>query len=305
MNQSAELEHFEEEIVGRARAARVAAAPAHLRTALRLEETWASCALAGSALTLSQTRALLQRGVVAGDRAFRDYLLVWGYGNASAWVFGQAGLRARAAITLNELREIHSRVTSGLALVESAAKPGAWRTVNAPPFRGGVVPTPPALIVSETATLIDRFGYTRPVSMPRFVWIATLHARLERMRPFASANGRVARLAVNLLLTRLGFPPLIILPRYARAYRRAIEAADAGDLDLLAWFIARGVERNLARYAVPAGLRPLAALAGDASLAALRKAATRGRLRHVYRGGRLYSTPEWRDDYLRDRKERR
>ena len=292
------LARLEAALVGRARLLGAAGLPAHAKLALRMEEVWASCALAGSALTLSQTRALLQRGVVAGDRAFRDYLVVWGYGSAAAWVGGH-GLRrsGEPLIALPELRELHARATGGVALVESRAKPGAWRTANAPQQRAAMVPAGTALVVSEMAALLDRLGHGPPAQTPLFVWIADIHERLERIRPFPSANGRVARLAVNLVLTRLGLPPAAIVPRYARAYRAALSDADAGNPLPLAFLLARSVERALGRALAPGDLRPLAEHAGELSLAALRKAAVRGRLRHVYVGGRLYTTRAWCDDY--------
>jgi Fic family protein len=289
---------LEEAILARIRDVNPVGAPPHVKAMLRLEEIWSSCALAGAALTLSQTRALLQRGVVAGDRSFRDYLLVWGYGAAAGWAQAHGLRRGPAVLTLGEVRELHARATAPLAHVERKADPGAWRTVNAAPVRAGVVPTPPALIASEMAGLIDRFGYGPPGATPFFLWAATFHERMERIRPFASASGRVSRLALNLLLTRMGLPVFTVLPRYARAYREAIASADRDDPLPLALFIARNIERNLGRFAVRQDLRPLSALAGDISLSALRKAALRGRLRHVYVGSRLYSTAAWRDEYL-------
>lgn len=295
------LRALEEVTLARAAASWTLEVPEHVRFALRLEEVWGSCAFAGSATTLSQTRALLQRGVVAGDRPFRDYLMVWGYGQASAWVQAQRPPAAGPLITVGDIRQLHARATAGVVLVESAATPGAWRTHNAKPFRSGVVPTPPSMIVSEVASLVDRYGHRAPAGSSRFLWLAAFQERLDRIRPFSSAGGRVARLAVNLLLTRMGLPFMTIPPRTIRAYRDAIARADAGDLYPLALYTARSVERNLGRFAPPADLRPLAALAGPISLDALRKAALRGRLRHVYLGSRLCSTPAWRDEYLASR----
>lgn len=269
--------------------------------ALRLEEVWGSCALAGSATTLAQTRALLQRGVVAGDRAFRDYLMLWSYGQASAWAQSQPSRTAGGLVTVAEIRHLHARATAGMALVESDATPGAWRTHNARPVRRGVVPLPPSLIVSEIASFVDRYGHGPAAGGSRFLWLATFQERLERIRPFSAGSGRVARLTVNLLLTRLGLPFATIPPRASRIYRDAVTQADAGDLYPLAHYFARSVQRNLGRFTPPADLRPLAALAGPLSEDALRKAALRGRLRHVYVGARLFSTALWRDDYMANR----
>jgi len=295
------LATLEEELLERTAAINPGAAPEALKFALRLEEVWGSCALAGSALTLAQTRALLQRGVVAGDRSLRDYLMVWGYGQASGWVQAQRPRPGGSLVTVAEIRHLHARATAGLALVESAAVPGEWRTHNARVVRRGVVPTPPSMIVTEVAALVDRFGYGPPPSASRFLWLAAFTERLERIRPFSSGSGRVARLAMNLLLSRMGLPFATILPRAFRTYRDAIAQADAGDHVPLALFAARSVQRNLGRFGTNAELRTIGALAGPISEDALRKAALRGRLRHVYVGARLYSSVAWRDAYLASR----
>ena len=296
------LEALEEDILRQTADARPVEGPEQLKFAVRLEEVWGSCALAGSAMTLGQTRALLQRGVVAGDRALRDYLMVWGYGQAAGWVQGQRPRTSGPLVTVADIRHLHARATAGTALVESAAIPGAWRTHNARLVRSGVVPIPPSLIVSEVAGLIDRFGHGPPAGGSRFLWLATFQERLERIRPFSSGSGRVARLAMNLLLTRMGLPFATILPRSFRTYREAITQADAGNLYPLAIYAARSVQRNLGRFTAPIDLRSLAALAGPISAEALRKAALRGRLRHVYLGAHIYSTARWRDEYLENRR---
>jgi hypothetical protein len=296
-----ELRALEEDVIRAAAGVEPSAGPEQAKFALRLEEVWGSCALAGAATTLAQTRALLQRGVVAGDRAFRDYLMVWSYGQASAWVQGQRPRGTGPLVTVAEIRNLHMRISAGTALVESDATPGAWRTHNARPMRRGVVPLPPSLIVSDIASLVDRFGHGPPRGGSRFLWLATFQERLERIRPFSAGSGRVARLTVNVLLTRLGLPFATIPPRATRAYREAIAHADAGNHFPLAHYLGRSVLRNLGRFTAPSDLRTLAALAGPVSEDALRKAALRGRLRHVYVGARLFSTPQWRDDYVAGR----
>jgi len=298
------LRALEQSVLAQAHAVKPAEASEQLKFALRLEEVWGSCAMAGSATTLSQTRALLQRGVVAGDRSFRDYLMVWGYGRASGWVQSQRPRASGPFISVADVRQLHARITAGMELVDSAALPGAWRTRNAPPIRGGVIAMPPSMIVSEVAALVDRLGHGPPAGGLHFLWLAAFQERLERIRPFSSGNGRVARLAVNLLLTRIGLPFATIPPRSIRNYRDALARADIGNYYPLALHTARSVQRNLERFAVPPDLLPLAALAGPISLEALHKAAQRGRLRHAHRGSRLYSTAAWRDEYLEQREKR-
>ncbi|WP_208744996.1 hypothetical protein [Micromonospora taraxaci] len=89
---------------------------------------------------------------------------------------------------------------------------------------------------------------------------------------------------VNVVLVRLGYPPVIIFKRQRDAYLAALQKADAGDYGALGELVARAMYDNLNRFIVPnvagpARLVPLAALVtAEFSLAALRQASQRGRL---------------------------
>ena len=118
--------------------------------------------------------------------------------------------------------------------------------------------------------------------------LAELHNRFEQIHPFIDGNGRTGRLLLNLILVRLGYPPIIILKRERAQYLTALQRADKGDPGLLGELLARAMYDNLNRFIVPnvagpAKLVPLAALVNeDFSLVALRQAAQRGRLDAVH-----------------------
>jgi Fic family protein len=261
-------------------------------TALRLEEITGSAQLAGAHLDLTEVRVLLERGRALGGHQLEDYLIVRGYAEASAWAAGHA-VRSRT-ITVEDLRALH-RLTVR-AISDDA---GAWRTRNLPALADGTVPPPYWMVPFETETAIGRIALSEHDQAPSA--LAGAIARLTRLRPFPSANGRVARLAANLLAYRRGLPPLAMDARARRAYEHALRAADARDLrpltQLIGRVLVRGLERLRDAAEPPEDLRPLAAFAGDAGADALYKAAQRGRLRVVRRDGRLYTTRAWLDAY--------
>jgi Fic/DOC family len=114
--------------------------------------------------------------------------------------------------------------------------------------------------------------------------LARLHNEFEQVHPFIDGNGRAGRLVINLVLVRLGYPPVIIFKRQRDAYLAAMRRADSGDYGALGELIARAMYDNLNRFIVPnvagpARLVPLAALADqEFTMIALRRAAQRGRL---------------------------
>jgi Fic family protein len=56
----------------------------------------------------------------------------------------------------------------------------------------------------------------------------TAHRRLVDIHPFNDGNGRTARLVMNLVLIRGGYPPLAVRPEDRPAYIRALQQAQAG-----------------------------------------------------------------------------
>ena len=74
------------------------------------------------------------------------------------------------------------------------------------------------------------------------------HHRIVFIHPFFDGNGRTARLAMNILLMRRGFPLAIILKNDRKKYYRVLQSADRGNAAPLILFIAQTVERTLDLY---------------------------------------------------------
>jgi Fic family protein len=74
------------------------------------------------------------------------------------------------------------------------------------------------------------------------------HFRLVDIHPFIDGNGRTARLLLNLILMRAGFPPTVVKMNNRKNYYAALERAHAGDADDFIALIADAVERSLDIY---------------------------------------------------------
>jgi len=256
--------------------------------ALRLEEIAGSARLAGSRLDLTEVRALLDRGRALGGHRFEDYLVVRGYADAAGWAAQQAA--RRGPVTTEELRTLHRLAVRGIS-----DEAGAWRTRTVPPLADGTVPPPHWLVPFETETYVGRLALGADDSAP--LALARAVARLVRLQPFPTGNGRVARLVAGLLAYRRGLPPVVLDARARRAYAAALRAALAGDAAPLARVIgtalARGLERLRDVVEPVDQLHPLTDFAAAGRADRLYKAAQRGRLRVVRRDGRLYTTAPW------------
>jgi hypothetical protein len=259
-----------------------------------------STALEGNTLVLREVEALLDRGRAVGAKPLREYLEVKGYGDAAGWVYAQAlepgDWHDGRLVSLREIRRVHALAMTPVWEVEPHPEatdregPGQFREHDIQPFDGGMKPPSWPLVparlqdwVDEMNRLEEQLRSPRPdTPLPELV--ARVHNEFERIHPFLDGNGRAGRLLLNLVLVRVGYPPIIVLKRQRTSYLDAMQRADRGDYGPLGELLARAMNDNLNRFIVPnvagpARLVPIAALVDDTfSVAALRQAAQRGRL---------------------------
>jgi hypothetical protein len=239
-----------------------------------------STALEGNTLVLREVEVLLDKGRAVGAKPLREYMEVQGYGNAARWVYAHAidpgDWRTDGLISMHEVRQVHSLAMSPVWQVAphpdatDREGPGMFREHDIRPFG------------EANAIATGEIHGKGGVPLPEI--LARLHDGFEKVHPFIDGNGRTGRLLLNLLLVRLGYPPIIVLKQQRQAYLAALQRADGGDHGPLGEILARAMYDNLNRFIVPslagpARLVPLPALVDkDLSLAALRQAAQRGRL---------------------------
>jgi hypothetical protein len=144
-----------------------------------------------------------------------------------------------------------------------------WKPTQTPdgqPSRAQVIPgeykTLPNSVITATGEL---FEYASPMEVPARMqalvdWLgealadpklniltiaAKLHHEFVLIHPFDDGNGRVARMLVNYLFLREGYPPIIVPTEQKRDYLTALRLADAGDLGPLAEFFGVQLTRSL------------------------------------------------------------
>jgi len=86
-------------------------------------------------------------------------------------------------------------------------------------------------------------GETHPVQIA-----ALAHYKFVYIHPFYDGNGRTARLLMNLILMKSGYPPVIIRKEERLQYYEYLEQANQGDLKPFIRFISRCTHRTLQEY---------------------------------------------------------
>lgn len=228
---------------------------ARLGRKFRLEMNYHSNSIEGNELDFGDTKSLLLRNVTASGKPLKDHLEMRGHDNALTRLreVADAGL----PITESLIKEFHKILIVDPFTDQPDNIPGAFkdngnylyndageRVDFLPPdqvtpalndlinFVNNALNPPKARKQRERRELYD----VHPV-----VLAAQFHQRFIQIHPFTDGNGRMARIFMNLILLRTGFPPIVIRQEEKRAYYRALDRARDHDTEEFTLLIAQHV----------------------------------------------------------------
>lgn len=200
-----------------------AKAVANLEHYYDIELTYTSNAIEGNTLSPVETTLVIEQGVTIGGKPLKDHLEALDHYDAIRYVRKLA--RKAAPITESDIRNLHRLVT------QRSAPDIAGRYADAPRY-----------VRTETG----RYTFPSPVEVPALMrdfasWLQTApdtpdtaftaHRRLVDIHPFNDGTGRTARLLMNLILIRGGYPPVAVHPEDRLEYIRALQAWQAGQIN--------------------------------------------------------------------------
>jgi len=183
-----------------------------------VELTFSSNAIEGSTLTRSETAIILEKGITVGGKPLRDHLAAVDHRDALHFVRQLAG--RSEPVREADVRDIHRLVVLRADPNDAGRYSQHQRQIVGSPL---VLPSP-----AEILPLMGDFGQ----------WLATVavtpdaaftaHARLVTIHPFSDGNGRTARLLMNLLLLKAGYPPVVIGPEQRVEYIDGLQSLQLG-----------------------------------------------------------------------------
>ena len=190
----------------------------NLNHALDIELTYSSNAIEGNTLSAAETMLVVEQGITIGGKPLKDHLEAIDHYDALRYVRTLA--QQSTPLTELDLRNLHRLVM-----------------VRSEPEIAGRYADQGRFVVTDTG----RHSFPTPAEVPALMgdlaqWLGrapanpetafTAHRRLVEIHPFNDGNGRTARLLMNLVLLRGGYPPVAVRPqRPAGLYRRIAGSA--------------------------------------------------------------------------------
>ncbi len=180
-----------------------------------IELTYTSNAIEGNTLTLRETSEVIEHGITVGGKALRDHLEALDHYDAVGWMRDVADRGTPIGETT--VTELHRRIVlRSQPEVAGIYSPYPRRIAGSQV----VLPNP-----RKVPQLMAAFGETLGKMAPTPDVAFTAHFRLTAIHPFGDGNGRTARLLMNLILLRQGYPPVAVRPEDRAAYLDALETA--------------------------------------------------------------------------------
>jgi Fic family protein len=186
-----------------------------------IEITWSSNAIEGNTLSAVETTVVIEQGITIGGKPLRDHLEAVDHFNAMGFMRGLSR-DSEAPIRETDIRNLHRAIVERSQPEIAGQYAAVARYVRTETGRHDF---PEPHEIRPLMTEMSRWLGDAP-DTPGTAFEA--HLRLVSIHPFSDGNGRTARLLMNLILIRGGYPPVAVRPEERLPYTRALQTSQAG-----------------------------------------------------------------------------
>jgi Fic family protein len=186
-----------------------------------IELTYTSNAIEGNTLSPVETTLVIEQGVTIGGKPLKDHLEALDHYDAIRYVRELA--RQNTPLSEGDVRNLHALIVKRSRPDIAGRYADLSRFVRTETGRH-VFPSP-----AEIPPLMGDFAAWLRAAPDTPETAFTAHRRLVEIHPFNDGNGRTARILMNLILIRAGYPPVAVRPEDRPEYVRALQQAQAGE----------------------------------------------------------------------------
>ena len=218
---------------------------------LKMEWTYDSNAIEGSALTLGETIFFLREGLTVEGKPLKDFVDARNHAESIDFLYGV--ISDQRPITEGLMKEINALLMKGVEYTDAVDLAGKKTRKKATPGQYKKNPntviqldgsiheyTDPLHVTTEMEELIAWINGNIG-SEHRLITGAVAHYNLTRIHPFDDGNGRGARLLMNLIFVKKDLPPAVIRNEQRRFYLDTLAKADKGDLEPFVLFVGKSL----------------------------------------------------------------
>jgi Fic family protein len=219
-----------------------------LRRYFRIKNIYHSNGIEGNTLNIGETRQVVERGLTITGKPLKDQAEAKNLSEAVDFLEDLAA-NPESPITETDIRQIHSLILRGI----DNENAGKYRSVGVEISGSAFTPPSPESVPAEMQRLGDwlKTAGTSTAGSGRIDGLlnaAVAHTWFVITHPFADGNGRVARLLMNLILMRYGYPIAIIAKEDRLRYYDALEEAQSSDLTAFIGLLIECVHESLEEY---------------------------------------------------------
>ncbi|MDD4878254.1 MAG: Fic family protein [Candidatus Nanoarchaeia archaeon] len=181
--------------------------------------TYHSNAIEGNRLTLRQTALILKDKVIPSGITAQDYNEAINGRECLDFIKSYKG-----DINAKMLENVNGILTKNTGVVYG----GRIRFFDVQIFGSSHIPPKHTEVKKHILNLLKWYSLNKGKLHP-FELAALMHAKIAWIHPFEDGNGRTARVVMNLILMKKGFPMFFIPIEKREEYYKALEFADKGN----------------------------------------------------------------------------
>lgn len=211
-----------------------------LEEAFIVQFTYESGAIAGSSLSLEDTKKILAGEVVAG-KSLKEHLQC--VGQRDAFVRLKGLINKRVPLSENIIKELHAWL-----LLECPEDRGQYRKESLHVIGAYHQPPEADRVPAKMAKQVDKYNNPELHAIESAVLFLM---KFEGIHPFMDGNGRLGRLLLNYMLMQQGYPAISIAPADKDKYYEAVDLfyrdhTAAPMVELISGYVERRLKECLA-----------------------------------------------------------
>ena len=223
----------------------------------RLDWNYHSNHLEGNSLTYGETKALILFNITAQGKPLKDHIEITGHDEAIKWI--EDIVKQKRPLTENFIRSIHQLLLKEPYEVDALTPSGEPTKKQ---VKVGEYKSTPNHVKTKTGEI---FRFATPEETPArmmdlvnwykskienkdvepILLASEFHYKFIRIHPFDDGNGRTARILMNFILMRFGYPPVIIKTEDKENYYAVLRLADVGKITPFVEYIAENLYKSL------------------------------------------------------------